>query len=772
MVQPSFASLGFRRLASAWPWVVATLAYALVSQLSWLYFSGDGDVSIFWPPAGVALAMVLRGGTRYAVVIALGSFWAYATQEHGTLAGAAGLAVSSVLEALAARWLALNRDSGSQELGCLPYCLRLCFLSALLGPVVGALSATAVLTVTGVLSSSDFVLSAVRWWMGDALSILLLTPLLLVWSRPRDKPWPMRKLPEAVMLLVVAFFVGQIVYFGWFGASAGTVVGHYWMFLIVAWIAVRLGLHGTVLVLLMVGIQGLIGTYELAGMSAHDDVQAPQINFWFYMLLLSTGGMSLAAHFADYQRLTAQLLQSKHRQDAILDAIPDLLFEVGLSGHIYSAHARDMSMLAVPVEQVVGRCFQEQLPCAASAVLQRALDESVLRGYASGHQFFLELVAGRVWFEISVARMAHTGSQVEPHFIMLLRDISERKKTEIELRIAALAFEGQEAMMVADAERRILRVNQAFTTISGFRAEEVLGKRGKLMRAAGHDDAYYEESWKVADQQGRWQGEVWGARKNGDLFCAVGTLSTVRDHHGELTYYVRTFIENTQEKLAEEQRREQQKRVYEALIREVHHRIKNNLQGVTGVLRRFATEHPEVAAPISQAIGQVQSIAAVYGLPGPLESGEIGLVALVQAVSNRVEALWQVPIELNWGAGSTDCGVSQSDAVALALAFNELLSNAIKHGSRHVPIRVRGTRLAGLDGGPDRLQVVISNVLAEQVDGLLCPASVTSKKSSGLALVAALLAPHGARLTSDIENSTYTATLALEPPAIRWMNGP
>ena len=121
-----------------------------------------------------------------------------------------------------------------------------------------------------------------------------------------------------------------------------------------------------------------------------------------------------------------------------------------------------------------------------------------------------------------------------------------------ELRLAATAFETQEGMLVADAERSILRVNNAFTQITGYAFKEVLGKNPSMVRAH-HDPAFFAAMWESVDTIGRWQGETLIRHKAGHLLPLWLTITAVQTEHDYVTHYVYSLIDITDRKLAEEE---------------------------------------------------------------------------------------------------------------------------------------------------------------------------------------------------------------------------
>lgn len=136
--------------------------------------------------------------------------------------------------------------------------------------------------------------------------------------------------------------------------------------------------------------------------------------------------------------------------------------------------------------------------------------------------------------------------------LLLLRDISERKRTEEALRIAATAFQTLEGMVVTDADKVIVRVNDAFTQITGYAAHEALGKVSAIFRMDRHDEAVYHAMRRLLPVDRFWQGEVWDRRKNGEEYPAWLRVTAVADAEGKVKHYVIAFIDNAQQHRSQE----------------------------------------------------------------------------------------------------------------------------------------------------------------------------------------------------------------------------
>ncbi len=158
---------------------------------------------------------------------------------------------------------------------------------------------------------------------------------------------------------------------------------------------------------------------------------------------------------------------------------------------------------------------------------------------------------GRVYPQwLSVATSRGSEGQVL-NYVGVFSDITDRKRIESDLRIAATAFEAQEGMFITDANGIILRVNPGFCGITGYSAEDAVGRTPSLLRSGRHGDAFYAAMRESIEQTGAWQGEIWNRRKSGEIFPEWLTITAVKDDRGDISHYVSTLTDITQRKEAE-----------------------------------------------------------------------------------------------------------------------------------------------------------------------------------------------------------------------------
>jgi PAS domain S-box-containing protein len=232
------------------------------------------------------------------------------------------------------------------------------------------------------------------------------------------------------------------------------------------------------------------------------------------------------------------------------------------------------------------------------------------------------------------------------------------------------------------------------------------------------------------------------------------TRTPYRDADGKVIGVVGIARDITEHKRAEEQRVAALERQRDTLVREVHHRIKNHLQGVIGLLRNAMVENPEISGPIETAIGRIRAIAVVYGMSRRFAEGQVPLRDLLQMLVESAAG----PVGVRYEAAPSPLEplLTQEDAVPVALVANELIANALKHleaPDPHRPVRVSFFDMADgvcirVAGGPAHLPPGFDFASGRGLGG-------------GLELVGTLLPQKKARLTFRQRDDEVVAELCL-----------
>lgn len=467
-----------------------------------------------------------------------------------------------------------------------------------------------------------------------------------------------------------------------------------------------------------------------------------------------------------FNRLLTTLAHRKEALKRSEQKFHDILENVEAYIYLKDTHSRYLfvnramrRLLGMDMEDIVGKT-DEAISDATTAAQLRANDLRVLTEGITlrTDETIVSSTTNRTFTHISVKLPLRNEAGEIYALCGISTDITDRKLAEEALRIAAIAFECQEGMVVLDPDWTVLRVNGAFTQITGYTREEVEGKTSTFAVAALRLHAESRAAWDHLQVHGTLQADLWHKHKNGQRYLCRANVTAVRDDKNEITHYVGNFVDATAFYL-QEQKNQQHETVHrDALVREVHHRIKNNLQGITGLLHQFSVVHPETREPISQAISQVRSIAVLHGLQGRKSLDTVRLCELTSAIASDVEAVWRTPISVDIPHSWTPGIVAEYEAVPMALVINELLVNAVKHSTKAgAPVLV--TLRKG--GRPDWIQISIQNV-----GQLEHSADCVQHKHVGLQLVDTLMPRYGVTVTREQAGNAVITLLEVTPPVI------
>ena len=175
-----------------------------------------------------------------------------------------------------------------------------------------------------------------------------------------------------------------------------------------------------------------------------------------------------------------------------------------------------------------------------------------LAAISAGFEKFQQGLLAPQWRMAKPKSLAQIGELVS-WFNAFLDNMEKRAEADTRLRIAATAFEAQEGLLVTDERGVILQVNSAFTAMTGYTAEEAIGKSPPSLSAMRHNVDFYRALYQTIGRTDSWHGETWNRRKGGESYPAWLTITAVRNSDNEVSHYVATLTDITQRKAAEKE---------------------------------------------------------------------------------------------------------------------------------------------------------------------------------------------------------------------------
>ncbi len=480
------------------------------------------------------------------------------------------------------------------------------------------------------------------------------------------------------------------------------------------------------------------------------------------------------------RRSEEELRRVRNYLDLVVENLPVLVsVREAESGRFVSLNRAGETMTGLTREQVVGRTWGE-IYARQFADLYAELDRKAL---STGTQVdrprdvMLRADGKRLTinqrviplFESEPGRSVAAGDSNARYVMSIIDDLTEEVRAEAALRETEARFRqfaeniDQLVFIMTGDFSNALYVNPRYTTLVGGAVAELLDNPRNVMRHVHFEDVQPVTQMlpRLIARMRRLRRSEFTARIDHPTRGVRNVnvrLSPVRMEDGAIRVFG-IADDVTERTRAEQEKMEQIVKQRDVLVREVHHRIKNNLQGVAGLLQQTADARPDVADILSESATQIHAIAQVHGLQ-IRSSGTLPVLGVAQGIFSTLSNMFGV--EVRFEPPPPDLwrfGLPENEAVPLALVINELGTNAIKHrATRQDGIMVRVTTR------PDGMELAIENpgTLKGGFDLAQISASV-----SGLGLVKALLPRRGARLTVERSGAVVATRLQLFPPAIR-----
>jgi len=248
----------------------------------------------------------------------------------------------------------------------------------------------------------------------------------------------------------------------------------------------------------------------------------------------------------------AALEESEFHLRTIIENEPECIKIIDAEGRLIQMNPAGLAMFeADSLEQVAGRTVLD-LIAPEYRTAYADLHQRVLVGEPVRMKYkVLGLKGGHRWLETHAVPMQDHGKVVH---LAVTRDITERMHAEEKLHLAASVFTyAREGITITAADGTIIDVNDAFTRITGYSRDEVLGQNPRILGSGRQGKEFYAAMWRDLIENGHWYGEIWNRRKSGEVYAEMLTISAVRDAEGIIQQYVALFSDITPLKEHEQQ---------------------------------------------------------------------------------------------------------------------------------------------------------------------------------------------------------------------------
>lgn len=467
------------------------------------------------------------------------------------------------------------------------------------------------------------------------------------------------------------------------------------------------------------------------------------------------------------------LRDSSARINAIMDNVVDGIVTINASGRIESANSAAASMFGYSHDELVGTEFLRLIDAHCYDRYRNQLRDSNGLAIASidlsdcenpgrrkgGSSFPIELAA------------SHFTLQGKTVLIHIMRDVTARKHAEAHLRQAANVIENiTEGILVTNARHEILSVNPAFTEITQYTEEEVIGKNPRILQSGNHDQAFYQSMWASIDATGQWQGEIWNRRKNGETYPQWLTISAIRDDHGRISNYIGVTWDITELKASEHMKEE--------FITTVSHELRTPLTSVLGslglLIEGSGGQLPEKGQKLVQMaysnsgrlVRLVRDILDFEKMSIGKMNFQLSTQELMPLVQQTIESNSTLPEETGISIELLESlpGVRVNcDAERLMQALTNLLSNAVKFSPANSRVEVRVLRQAPMirimvtDYGPGIPEDLHDEIFEKFTQAGTIPSQRKGGIGLGLSIAKLIIEQHDGRI--DFESGSGLGTM-------------
>lgn len=455
--------------------------------------------------------------------------------------------------------------------------------------------------------------------------------------------------------------------------------------------------------------------------------------------------------------IESALQQSEHRLRVVLDNMPaligywnkDLINEFGNKAYYDWFGIQPEQLKGQSLRQVIGKdLYKLNLPYI----------RNVLEGIPQLFERIIPDLAGEKIYSLA-SYIPDINEQGVQGFFVLVIDITKMKKVELELRkseqlsrkLLSVSLDG---FCFAQLDGRFLDANSDFCHMLGYSQSELATMSYSDIVAHESPEQFSKRLYKLVSL-GFGRFEALFRCKNGHTIDVEVSIAYLYDKK-QIFSFVRDITERKQKEKIYIQQLEQQR---DMLVQEVHHRIKNHLQGLLGLLNLYAHKNPNEKTFLQEIMATINSIAVVYGIQGQRHTDTPCLCEIITEICKSVEAFSSTRLNYNF-VGDRHVLLATDVAVPIALVINELIINAVKHSKTLVPNNI-AIRLAVVENSAT---VSIQNSCNNQ--DLFPNFEQGVGLGLGLSLIRAMLPPQGVNLSLIKKDGLVCAELLLEQSII------
>jgi PAS domain S-box-containing protein len=573
-------------------------AYLLAGEIGLTVPFTSGNVSPLWPPAGVALAAMLLFGYHIWPAVALAAFTVNFLTGIPHLA-AAGIAFGNTAGPFCGAWLLRRLPDFQTSLTRLRHVFGLSIIGALGGTAVSATIGAGVLFLSGVNAWSGFQASWMMWWLGDAMGVITVTPLLLTFTRLISIRGE-RRLLELACLLLGALFGALAIFDPRLGFMRSDVfaIG---VFPFVLWGAIRFEAPGAAIVSFLISATTVWGTaHGFAPFVKGNPLQNAML-LQSFLCVTSASGIVLAAAIAERSQLIREqsaheiLERSEKKYRDIVETAYEGIWKIDANLLTSFVNGRMANMLGYTAQEMLGRplfdfMFEQDIEQKRTELQRRrqGVSEEIETRYRKKD-------GSHLWTRVATAPAIGDDGSFQGALAMI-SDITEQKRTEAEasrsretITLLSQAVEQTaDSVVITDREGTIEYVNPAFETTTGYLRSEAIGRTPRILKSSLHDAEFHKRMWEQILEGKTFRGTLINRKKSAENYWTEQTITPIKDSAGLITHFVSVLKDVTR------LRKQQEHELQLKMARDVQQRFYSGLTMNTPGFDIAYAAHPAV----------------------------------------------------------------------------------------------------------------------------------------------------------------------------------
>jgi len=492
--------------------------------------------TLLWPSSGIALAILIKFGCRYAVGIFGGAF-AAGLYVGNPMYISSLIALGNMLEPILAVYL----------LRLLPFSVNLfrlndyffLIIAGSIGAIISTSFGTTSVFIAGFISLSEVPSTALQWWMGDVLGIVLIAPFLLLFNLKSFLYLIQKQSLETLMLVMLSGLVALLVLTDTSIINTSDFKGSYLLAIPLIWSIVRFSHVMTALIGFQYFIIGIWGLFLNQGIFINTLLEPNLVLFWAYFIVMAL--FSLGLSYIVSERDTLYQAINSSETEIYVYCEGDMSFEFVNRAALDNLNISLVEALKLTPLSLKPLLTNQQLQALLAPLLN--IENTSVR-FETIHR---RPDGSHYPIDVTVQKIEHSSRQC---YLASITDITERLEKEQHRILGNHVCDiSPQAIMIIDKDKIIIRINASFSTMTGYQSEEILGENSLTFLNSGrHDKKFYDLLWQDLKTKGHWQGEIYNRRKNGELFLQDLTMKALYAPNGKIENSIIMFTDITQER--------------------------------------------------------------------------------------------------------------------------------------------------------------------------------------------------------------------------------